>query len=145
MKIITDKNYYKQLDISKVEKKYKAKYIGDFSYIDNKVVPIFYVADPDVHKGHSHYFGLLLTIQSDGVVSAISIFDGESTIKGKNGEGFIGIKLESGEILVSTHRHMMVCQNGICVDGGSDYLRLDSEQPVNLVNLEIKNGEWKLK
>lgn len=140
-------NNYWGLNIPKVEEKYNAKYIGDFS-INNKDTPtaVFYVENPDISKGHSNYFGLF------GILSnPLDLID-----KPKGGYKYdfyicnaIGIldktypanKLPNGELLMSLYPHDYKTKEyeGIeyMIDGGNAGYTRYSPVDSNIVQVKV--------
>lgn len=107
-------------DIAKVEKRYSAIFIGDFpvklkSGGWGDAGAVFYQPNPDVSKGHSHYFGLVLSPDL-----AYWIYDA-AFIEGKE---FIGVKQADGSYVWSRFRHdFREVEDGF-IDGGFDYTRI---------------------
>lgn len=114
-----NKNYY-GLNIKKIEKKHKAKYIGDFCV---KTVngwsdiprSIFFCKNPNRNLGHSNYFGYHTDRKKNLYIS-----NGESAFS----EPIIGLKKENGDILISGFRHDYVENEDYMIDGGRDYVRM---------------------
>ena len=148
-KFIHCKNYY-PINIEYVEKKYSAKYIGDFSikqtsgnYTDYPLA-IFYVKNPDTSKGHSHYFGIgfLDIIVLDGEVNynKAYITRGDSAF-----ENITGLQLANGNVLISSYGHDYVKERDSFIDGGRDYCRYSLSEGDQLVKVEMINGKFKIK
>lgn len=121
--------------IAKIEKFYSAKYMGYWAVRKtsdswtNFPVDVFYQPNPDVSKGHSHYFGLFLDTPGAMIVNAESAFS----------EPITGILTEDGEVIVSRYRHDYVEKDGQMIDGGRDYLRSSGGK---FVNITVKDGEF---
>jgi len=108
----------------KVEKKYNAKYIGDFALMRPNgwaEVPaqVYWQPVPPV-QGYSHYFGLIIRYDSNDeptvyITTAASLEDVE----------FSAIR-SGDEILYSRYRHdYRTSKDGKCsIDGGRDYTRI---------------------
>lgn len=99
---------------------YKAKYMGfwctkrpDGNWNESPV-EVFYQPNPDVEKGHSHYFGLFVDH-----AYRIMITNAESAFS----EPMTGVICEDGEVLISRYRHDYRTKGDRMVDGGRDYTR----------------------
>lgn len=107
------------INIPAVEKRYGAQFVGDFCIKtksngwSEEPIAIFYQPNPDVSKGHKHYFGLF--VRGD----VIYITDGTSAFS----EPIVGLVTRSGEVIFSRYRHDFVQREGIFIDGGRDYVR----------------------
>lgn len=137
-------NYY-GLNISKVEEKYKVKYIGDFSILEDKEsddytdypVSVFYQENPK--QGHSNYMGIYINVLTD----VMYLCNAKTAFI----EPFVGIVANNGEIVISTYRHdyNTSSDSSVFIDGGrSGYLRMPLECKkvhviVNKNKLEVKN------
>lgn len=113
---------YQPLNIPKVEENYGAKFVGDFCIKtkngwSEEPVAIFYQPNPDVEKGHKHYFGLFVRDDS------IYITDGTSAFS----EPIVGIVTRGGEVIFSRYRHNFVEREGVFIDGGRDYVRVGGD------------------
>jgi len=93
-------------------------------------VDVFYVPNPDVAKGHSHYFGLFFRQGQLFITNAASAFESPIT----------GAVLESGEVIVSRYRHDFVQKNEVFVDGGRDYFRASS--PIKTTSVQVNGAEF---
>lgn len=123
-------------DISKVEEKFNAKYVGEFTlktkdgYWANKPVSIFYTEKK--HPKGSNYFGIFMNgitlVIANGISAAENIWLGV-------------VDPETNEILYSAYRHDYQVHNKLITDGGADYLR-SSTHPV--VQFKIENGTIKI-
>lgn len=111
------------LDYSRIEKKFNAKYIGEFS-LKNKdfwsdyPVAIFYTEKK--HPEGSNYFGILflnhfLPEEKPSVFITNGISAAEAT--------WTGVMNEKGEILYSGYRHDYQVYGDLMIDGGQDYVR----------------------
>ena len=134
MFIKTPKDGYwiKEDGIKKAEELYGAKYMGYWctkrlngeSWNDNPV-DVFYQPNPDIEKGHKHYFGLFIQNGSLYITDATSAFSDPIT----------GIETNDGEVIVSRFRHDYVEKDEYMIDGGRDYFRT-SGGPVVQVRVE---------
>lgn len=134
MFINTPKDGYwlKEDGIKKAEELYGAKYMGYWctkrlngeSWNDNPV-DVFYQPNPDIEKGHKHYFGLFIQNGSLYITDATSAFSDPIT----------GIETNDGEVIVSRFRHDYVEKDEYMIDGGRDYFRT-SGGPVVQVRVE---------
>ncbi len=122
-KITVSKNYW-PFNIEEVEKKYNAVYMGDFSlqtksgHWSDSPAAIFYVENPDISKGHSHYFGLFIRYNDpiDPDDTSVLITRGDSAFS----EPLQGIKADNGEVIVSCYRHHYIESEdkSVMIDGG---------------------------
>ncbi len=109
------------IDIEKAEKKYGAKYIGDFCLKtkhggwSEEPAAVFYQPTPDVSLGHTHYFGLF---ERGGIMY---ITKGDSAFE----EPIVGIVGVDGEVVYSRYRHDFRALKSLdqFIDGGRDYCR----------------------
>lgn len=128
-------NYW-ELDISKIEQKYNAKYIGDFCVRTSSgnwsedPSALFYAEAPDTEKGHTHYFGIRK------YMGKYVIHKGDSAFE----NGIRGVRAENGQIIYSRYRHDYVKSDdgSVFVDGGRDYLRTNTR---NIVNFKIEKDK----
>ena len=144
------KGYY-NFDIPKCEKKYNAKYIGDFqtkrkdgTWNDNPCA-IFYVENPDISKGHSHYFGLFMNIISIEPIEygPLYITNGISAVE----EPFYAIQADNGEYVISSYRHdyRVSTDESVSIDGGRDYQHVTSKNNnYELVKLKLNKDKFEL-
>ena len=123
-----------------IEEKYKAKYMGYWAIKRNggnwseMPVDVFYQPNPDLSKGHSHYFGIF-TVPGQGVM----ITNAESAFS----EPITGLLTEDGEVLVSRYRHDYVEKGPYMIDGGRDYLRTSGNNADGkLVKVTVVDGEF---
>lgn len=121
---------YNGVNKEKVEEKYDAKYMGDFCLKmkdgswGEKPASIFYVENPDIEKGHTHYFGIFNTFKLvDGEVKYDKTFitKGDSAFE----DDLVGAVADNGEIVISCFRHDYVesKDKSVFIDGGRDYVR----------------------
>ena len=119
--------------VAEIEKKYSAKYVGEFCLKTkdggwaNEAASIFYQKIPPV-AGYSHYFAL---IKQNG---QIFITSGASAVEGT----ILGIKAKNGEIIYSQFRndYRTSKDNSVFIDGGRDYTKssLNELIPMNIVD-----------
>lgn len=141
------KGYY-PFDIPKCEEKYNAKYIGDFQTKrkdgtwDNTPCAIFYCENPDISKGHNHYFGLYLEILSvePWKWGKMYICEGMSAIE----EPFNAIQADNGEYVISSYRHdyRHSTDGSVSIDGGRDYTRFTKNK--TLVKLKLIKDKFEV-
>ena len=131
-----DGYYFNEAAILKAEEMYKAQYMGfwctkrpDGNW-NERPVEVFYQPNPDLEKGHSHYFGLLVDH-----LDRVMITNAESAFS----EPMTGVICEDGEVLISRYRHDYRTKGDRMVDGGRDYTR-SSLHPTALVI--VKDGEF---
>lgn len=104
-----------------IEAKYGAKYVGPFCIQDMRgnwthdPVDVFYQPNPDIEKGHSHYFGIFRRDGEVFICNAASAFDVPLT----------GLVAGNGEVVVSRWRHdFRQAKDGtVAIDGGRNYTR----------------------
>ena len=138
MFIKTPKDGYwiKEDGIKKAEELYGAKYMGYWctkrlngeSWNDNPV-DVFYQPNPDIEKGHKHYFGLFIQNGSLYITDATSAFSDPIT----------GIETNDGEVIVSRFRHDYVEKDEYMVDGGRDYFRTSGG---TVVQVRVEGSEF---
>lgn len=122
-------------DIPYIEKKYNAKYVGDFP-IKTRTGwgypgAVFYDPNPDVSKGHKHLFGFYHEENTDSTI----VYDATYL----EGMEFLGTRLHDGEFAWSRYRHDNREVPGGFIDGGFDYLRACGE--VKIIKLKIVDGK----
>lgn len=113
---------WNNIDISIVEKKHGAKYLGYWSIERGRgrgwagPVDVFYQPNPKTELGHSSYFGLFVVD-----VGKLYITDAKSFCPF---DGMTALKC-GDEVIVSHYRHdMRPSQDGKAwIDGGRDYTR----------------------
>ncbi len=122
-----------------IENHYGAKYLGYWAVKWSErlgwssfPVDVFYQPNPDVSKGHTHYFGMYISERGDLMIS-----NAESAFS----EPIAGILTESGEVIVSRYRHDYVQKDGQVIDGGRDYVRSSGGK---FVNITMKDGVFVL-
>lgn len=135
--IVTDfeKISLQPINISIVELKYNAKYVGDFCLKTNGggwsdfPIAIFYQPNPDLLARHTNYFGIFVDEDHHCVIT-----NGESAFS----EPITGLITDDGTVIYSRYRHDYVTsKNGeLFIDGGRDYTRF-SDGHHRLVKLLI--------
>lgn len=124
--------------ISKIERKYGAKYLGFWctksptGTWNETPVDVFHQPNPDISKGHSEYFGMFRRGEQVWITNAESAFS----------EPMTGVICEDGEVLVSHYRHDCRVKGDRMIDGGRDYTRR-SLHPTATVT--IVNGNFVIK
>lgn len=145
LRVTVCRNYW-PLNIEKVEEKYNAKYIGDFALKlknggwSEEPAAVFYVEEPDISKGHSHYFGLVFQhnpYQPNDYDMFIT--KGDSAFE----NGLTGVVADNGEVIVScfTHDFKYSEDGSVFTDGGMQYLRTNS---LNTVKLKIVKDKFEI-
>jgi hypothetical protein len=125
--------------ITRAEAHYGAKYMGYWvtkkpdGQWNETPVDVFYQPNPDLSKGHSHYFGLFLNKRDGRPYITDAKFAFSETI--------VGILTDNGEVIVSRYRHDFVQKGGHFIDGGRDYTRSSGGK---FVNVTVKDGEFVL-
>ncbi len=124
------------ISIEQVEKKYGAKYIGDFCLRNSdgawadEPCAIFYQPTPNVSLGHTHYFGLFERNDTLYITKGDSAFS----------EPITGIVGSDGEVLYSRFRHdfrTLRSDSSTFIDGGRDYVRRGGNLSTPVVSLLI--------
>ena len=125
--------------IADIAKHYGAKYMGPWSILQKSgwtidPVDVFYQPNPDVSKGHSHYFGMFRTFEGQ-----VMITKAESAFS----EPITGLLTDDGEVIVSRYRHDYVTKGPYMIDGGRDYLRTSGNTADGkLVKVTVVDGEF---
>ena len=140
MFIKTPKNgfHFDKDGIAKIEKGYGAKYMGYWTtkrpsgQWNDTPVDVFYQPNPDLSKGHSHYFGMYRDGLKAMICNAETAFSDPIT----------GILTDDGEVIVSRYRRDFVLKGNYFIDGGRDYIRSSGGK---FVNVTVKDGEFVLK
>ena len=125
-------------DISKIEIKKNATYVGEFCLKTsggewaNEAASIFYQKTPP-QEGFSHYFALF---QRNGTVYITS---GQNAIE----PIIMAVQADDGEIIYSRYRHdYRTSKDGsVFVDGGRDYFKSGG---INVVPLKVVDGKFTL-
>ena len=130
-----DPYYFTKEGIKKIEEMRDAVYMGYWCGKTKhggwaeRPVDVFYQPNPDVEKGHTNYFGLI--VQGDRIL----ITDASSCFS----EPMQGI-VDEGTVYVSRYRHDFVqTPNGKIIDGGRDYLKVSSGDKLVTVTVENDN------
>jgi hypothetical protein len=125
--------------IRQIEQQYGGKYMGYWCTIAKgggwtyEPIDVFYTPNPDLSKGHSHYFGILIR---DGVVyitNASPVFS----------QPIYGVLCDDGEVIVSRYRHDCVVKGNHMVDGGRDYTRSSINSP--MVRITVDGPKFKFR
>ena len=131
--INTKSTLFDEIDIKKLEKAYKAKYVCETSIKTNNTwtdnpIAIFHTTKP--HPKGSDYLGIYYHKGLLMITNAITAT--ETTIT--------GIKAQNGEIIYSRCRHdyRESADGSVFIDGGRDYTRHGDGE---LVELKIIGGE----
>ena len=128
-------------EIAIIAKQYGAQYMGYWtikreSGWSDQPVDVFYQPNPDVSKGHSHYFGMFRTFEGK-----VMITDAASAFS----EPITGLLTENGEVIVSRYRHDCVQKGPYMIDGGRGYLRTSGNNAYGkLVEVTVVNGAFEL-
>lgn len=129
--------WFKKEGIEHIEKEYNVQYLGPWC-VKNKhgnwsefPLDVFYAADPDKSKGHSHYVGFYREGGHIMIADASSAF---SKLP------MLGIE-EDGLVYVSRYRHDATGpSSGFYIDGGRDYLH--TNYAGNLVKVSLYDNEF---
>ena len=132
-------------NIAKIEQLKNAKYMGYFCTKNPKgdwneqPVDVFYVENTITALGHSNYFGIFYKQvtgninQTVYITNALSCFD----------EPITGLQFEDGTIIISRYRHNFVEYQGVAIDGGRDYTKINGDMSkVKEVLITVNNGEF---
>ena len=126
-------------EIAIIAKQYGAQYMGYWTIKrglnwSDQPVDVFYQPNPDVSKGHSHYFGMFRTFEGQ-----VMITNAESAFS----EPITGLLTDDGEVIVSRCRHDYVTKGPYMIDGGRNYLRTSgSNSDGKLVRVTVVNSEF---
>jgi len=123
-------------DVSKVENKYNAKWVGQFPMrtrdgsFSESPADVYYQETPPV-EGYSNYFGLIFQHGSLYITSA------EDVPK----YVIYAVTAEDGEIIYSRYRHdfRYSTDKTVWIDGGLDYTRCPL---VSIIRLVVIDGEF---
>jgi hypothetical protein len=124
--------------ITRAEAHYGAKYMGYWvtkkpdGQWNETPVDVFYQPNPDLSKGHSHYFGMHRNGRNFPMIT-----NAESAFS----ETIVGFLTDDGEVIVSRYRHDFVQKDVHFIDGGRDYTRASVGK---FVNVTVKDGEFVL-
>ena len=126
------------IDISKVEKRYKCKYVCETclnvkgQWREHSSL-IFY--NEVAHPEGSNYMALSYQLDAAGGYNLV-VSDGLSATE----EPIVGI-IDGDEVIYSRYRHdYRVGKSGVMIDGGRDYIRSSIADPDKYVNLVIREG-----
>jgi hypothetical protein len=137
------KENYWGLDIPKVEEKYNAKYINDFSIHQDKPLAVFYVENPDTDLGHSNYFGIGANIISlEPEVEYQYFITNAKDILEKE---YPAIELPNGELLMSLYPHDFkeIEIDGVyyMIDGGNAGYTRYSPIEINIIQVKVEKDK----
>lgn len=128
--------WFTQEGIDKIEKDYKAKYMGYWctkhsaGWWNNHPVDVFYQENPDTEKGHTNYFGMFIREGNVYITKAETAFS----------EPITGVLCEDGEVLVSRYRNHYVAKDDKMIDGGREYLK--RSYPSVLVDIKVDGARF---
>jgi len=117
----TEGFHFSKNGLKMVQEHYGGTYVGYFctkrrdgSWNDTPV-DVFYQPNPDVSKGHSHYFGVFRRDVGVYITNAISVTE----------QPMLGVVANDGEVVVSRYRHDYRRSNdgSVFIDGGRDYTK----------------------
>lgn len=123
-------------NIKNVEKKYNAKWVGQFplktsggGWSSDVAGNVFFQEVPPV-AGYSQYFALIIQH------GTAMITTGKDAVEGT----IVGVVADDGEIIYSRYRHdYRVSKDGtVIIDGGRDYTK--TNRPDKLINMKIHEG-----
>jgi hypothetical protein len=130
--------HFDKAGIAKIEGFYGAKYMGYWAtkrpsgQWNDTPIDVFYQPNPDLSKGHSHYFGMHRNGRNFPMIT-----NAESAFS----ETIVGFLTDDGEVIVSRYRHDFVQKDVHFIDGGRDYTRASVGK---FVNVTVKDGEFVL-
>ena len=129
--------------IKLIETKYNAQWMGSWdnggsSFPDD----IFYVENPDISKGHTHYFGLYL----DPITNDLFIRKGDKAFSNR----IIGCVNPQGIVYASRYRHdyISVENTKVCLDGGRDYIKVSGDLDYynkNKIEITVDKDQFQFK
>lgn len=113
--------HFSENGLKTVQDHYGGTYVGYFctkrpdGSWNETPVDVFYQPNPDVSKGHSHYFGVFRRDSGMYITNAISVTE----------QPMLGVIANDGEVLVSRYRHDYRRSNdgSVFIDGGRDYTK----------------------
>ena len=129
--------HFRPEDLKIISDKYGAKYLG---YFQKKLpdgmgyretpIDVWYQPNPDISKGHSHYFGMYIQDGRAWITDACRCFE----------EPIVGMLCDDyEEVIISRFRHDYVSKKGAMIDGGRAYTRSSIGTRVSCT---IYAGEW---
>lgn len=141
-----------KFDISKVESKYDASYVGEFCLNNNGWInqpcSLFYAKTP--HPRGSNYFALLYMYDAESLSldtpnPKLYITNGISAVVNRDGTSvqYDCVDCGDGQLLHSAYRHDYQEYNTYVIDGGRDYTRTNT--PAFLKQFIILDGNIVLK
>lgn len=127
------------IDITKIEAKYNAKYVGDFALKtrsgdwSESPAQVYWQPTPPV-EGYSNYFGIIIQGGTVYITSAQSVADVE-----------INAIRSGDEILYSRYRwdYRTTKDGKASIDGGRDYTKMTS-YPEEMLTLKLDGPELKI-
>jgi len=128
-----------EFDIEAVCEKYNAKYMGVWCLKTRngnwaeEPSAVFYVENPDMTMGHTHYFGLFSRMGSVYITKGDSAFENQP---------LSGVIADNGEVLISRYRHDYTKSedNTVWIDGGRDYTRSGMYAPAKFADVSVMDG-----
>lgn len=131
-----DPYYFTAAGVKKIEEMRNATYMGYWCGKTKeggwaeRPLDVFYQPDPDVEKGHTNYFGLIVKGGQVLITDASSCFS----------EPMSGV-LENDTIYVSRYRHDFVqTPGGKIIDGGRDYTKTNAG--VGIVTVTVNGDQF---
>ena len=118
--------------VSQIEQSYGGKYMGYWCTIAKgggwtyQPIDVFYQPNPDLSKGHSHYFGIVIRDDVVYITNASPVFS----------QPMYGVLCDDGEVIVSRYRHDCVVKGNHMIDGGRDYTRSSVNSPMIRITVD---------
>lgn len=117
--------FFSKKEIKQLEEKFRANYIGDFD--GNS---LFYQPFPNLELKHTHYFIVYKVFETtyiqDGDLYKDVVFN---AVKSKR------------TYLISCDKHHFNEKDGVYIDGGRDYTRINVEK---IYKMKLENEKFKL-
>jgi len=143
-KVKTGEPQHGWLNIKEVERRYNAKYVGEFAYktksgnwSESFCYPAFYQEKPPENYSQYFFIGRHPQFVEDQVIWSKPFIASAGYLEDHR---FQGVLTKSGTLIYSRFRHDYFKWEGCMVDGGNDYLRFEGQ----MVEFRIKEGNFVL-
>lgn len=123
--IYHDSSILKPEGIRKVEEAYDAKYVASFAIPGHIFKDVFYVKNPDISKGHRHYFGMMRRPGSQIAITAVENIDDRDP--NSNYVSLCGFVCEDTFYYSGDRHDLVMAPDGRWIDGGLYYTRSSCE------------------
>jgi len=125
--------------VRQIEQSYGGQYMGYWCTIAKgggwtyQPIDVFYQPNPDLSKGHSHYFGIVIRDDVVCITNASPVFS----------QPIYGVLCDDGEVIVSRYRHDCVVKGNHMIDGGRDYTR--SSLNSQMIKITVDGPKFKFR